>query len=191
MPWFPIWDLSLDLLFLFFPKPIFLQAVWIAILALEIEHQTRPWGVFLSDLPAEPMESQTSVSKQAPREFRNWRAQGTLRQPFVNPFPTFSANPSFGQPFPNLFCQPLSNPLFRGPPGTRLETRVNVRGEKKTNKQKTNKHKQFRRIVPEMGGGQIVYVFPFFFPGQKKETHKQNSQEISGKGRESPGTVPE
>ena len=39
-----------------------------------------------------------------------------------------------------------------------------------------------------MGGGQIVCVFPPF-PG-KKETHKQNSQEISGKGRESPGTVP-
>ena len=39
-----------------------------------------------------------------------------------------------------------------------------------------------------MGGGQIVYVFPFF-PGEKRETHKQNSQEISGKGRESPGTV--
>ena len=26
---------------------------------------------------------------------------------------------------------------------------------------KTNKHKQLRGIVPEMGGGQIVYVFPF------------------------------
>ena len=51
-----------------------------------------------------------------------------------------------------------------------------------------NKHKQLRGIVPEMGGGQIVYVFPFSWG--KKETHKQNSQEISGKGRESPGTVP-
>ena len=28
--------------------------------------------------------------------------------------------------------------------------------------QKTNEHKQLRRIVPEMGVGQIVYVFPFF-----------------------------
>ena len=53
---------------------------------------------------------------------------------------------------------------------------------------KTNKHKQLRGIVPEMGGGQIVYVFPFFLG--KRETHKQNSQEISGKSRESPGTVP-
>ena len=53
---------------------------------------------------------------------------------------------------------------------------------------KTNKHKQLCGIVPEMGGGQIVYVFPFFMG--KRETHKQNSQEISGKGRESPGTVP-
>ena len=53
---------------------------------------------------------------------------------------------------------------------------------------KNNKHKQLRGIVPEMGGGQIVYVFPFSWG--KRETHKQNSQEISGKGRESPGTVP-
>ena len=28
--------------------------------------------------------------------------------------------------------------------------------------EKTNKHKQLRGIVPEMGGGQIVYVFPLF-----------------------------
>ena len=52
----------------------------------------------------------------------------------------------------------------------------------------TNKHKQLRGIVPEMGGGQIVYVFPFF-PG-KRETHKQNVQEISGKGRDSPRIIP-
>ena len=58
------------------------------------------------------MESQTPVSKRAPREFQNWRVQGnplTLRQPFANPLPTFSANPS-------------PNPSFRA--GTRLETRV-------------------------------------------------------------------
>ena len=58
---------------------------------------------------------------------------------------------------------------------------------------KTNKHKQFRGIVPEMGGGQIVYVFPFFSWG-KRETHKQNSQEISGtvpgQSRDNPGTIP-
>ena len=38
-----------------------------------------------------PMESQTSVSKRAPRELQNWRAQGnppTLCQPFANPSPT-------------------------------------------------------------------------------------------------------
>ena len=33
----------------------------------------------------------------------------------------------------------------------------------------TNKHKQLRGIVPEMGGGQIVYVFPFSWG--KRETH--------------------
>ena len=68
------------------------------------------------------MESQTRVSKRAPREFRNWRVQGnplTLRQPFANPSPTPR------QPFANLFCQPLSNPLFPWTPGTRLETLVN------------------------------------------------------------------
>ena len=35
--------------------------------------------------------------------------------------------------------------------------------------EKTNKHKQLCGIVPEMGGGQIVYVFPFFL-GQKGNT---------------------
>ena len=66
------------------------------------------------------MESQTSVSKRAPREFRNWRVQGnplTLRQPFANPVPTLR------QPFDNLsptLCQPylptpLQAPLSVGP----------------------------------------------------------------------------
>ena len=52
-----------------------------------------------------PMESQTRVSKRAPREFRNWRVQGnplTLRQRCANPLQTFSANPS-------------PTPSFRGP----------------------------------------------------------------------------
>ena len=47
----------------------------------------------------------------------------------------------------------------------------------------------FVGLSPEMGGGQIVYVFPVFFWG-KGETHKQNSQEISRRGQDSPGTVP-
>ena len=34
---------------------------------------------------------------------------------------------------------------------------------------KTNRHKQLRGIVPEMGGGQIVYVFPLFL-GKKGNT---------------------
>ena len=63
--------------------------------------------------------------------------------------------------------------------------RIRTTSESSTSREKkTNKHKQLRGIVPEMGGGQIAYVFPFF------PTHKQNSQEISGKGRESPRTVP-
>ena len=61
---------------------------------------------------------------------------------------------------------------------------VHIRGAKKT-----NKHKQLLGIVPEMDGGQIVYVFLFFL-GKKRETHKQNSQEISEKGRDSPGIIP-
>ena len=56
--------------------------------------------------------------------------------------------------------------------------------------QKTNKHKQFRRIVLDMGGGQVVYLFPFFLGKNCRETHKQHSQEISGKGRDSPGIIP-
>ena len=55
------------------------------------------------------MESQTRVSKRAPRQFRNWRVQGNplaLRQPCANPSPTLR------QPFANLFCQPLSKPAF-------------------------------------------------------------------------------
>ena len=40
-----------------------------------------------------------------------------------------------------------------------------------------------------MGGGQFVYVFPFFL-GEKRETHKQNSKEISEKGPDSPGIIP-
>ena len=61
----------------------------------------------------EPMESQTRVSKRAPRKFRDWRVQGnppTLRQPFANPLPTFSANP-----LPTLSAIPSPTPSFRGP----------------------------------------------------------------------------
>ena len=71
------------------------------------------------------MESQTSVSKRVPREFRNWRVQGnplTLRQPFANPVPTLRQ--PFANPLPTFSCQPLSNPLFPWTPGTRLETLV-------------------------------------------------------------------
>ena len=37
-------------------------------------------------------------------------------------------------------------------------------------------------------GVKLFMCFPFSWG--KRETHKQNSQEISGKGRDSPGTVP-
>ena len=50
------------------------------------------------------------------------------------------------------------NVLFRSP------MKACRSGEKKT-----NKHKQLRGIVPEMGGGQIVYVFPLFL-GKKGNT---------------------
>ena len=46
------------------------------------------------------MESQTSVSKQAPRELQNWRVQGnplTLRQPFANPVPTLCQQGVFAE----------------------------------------------------------------------------------------------
>ena len=148
------------------------------------------------------------------------------------------------------------SPILVSPSQTRVACPIsalqpNFRGKK------NNKHKQLRGIVLEMGGGQIVYVFPFswgkkehinrqeasitwcdlFWPkfGQKMPKsislhdvleplkqalwasrdviissqicgsklqkvftlgdgcwlpNKQNSQEISGKGRDSPGTVP-
>ena len=44
---------------------------------------------------------------------------------------------------------------------------VRYSGEKKT-----NKHKQLRGIVPEMGGGRIVYVFPLFSGKKKAHKHK-------------------
>ena len=61
------------------------------------------------------IESQTSVSKRVPREFRYWRVQGnplTLCQPFANPSPTL------GQP---CLPTPLQPPLSVDP-GTGLET---------------------------------------------------------------------
>ena len=70
-----------------------------------------------------------------------------------------------------------------------LQNRNDPQGKKFGGAKKTNKHKQLRGIVPEMGGGQIVYVFPFFLVA-KRETHKYNSQEISGKRRDSPGIIP-
>ena len=86
-----------------------------------LEPNRTPYGVKSSET-SNSMESQTHVSKQAPRELRNWRVQGnpptlcqpfakfqplanplpTLRQPFANPLPTFSASPS-------------PTPSFRGP----------------------------------------------------------------------------
>ena len=63
-------------------------------------------------------------------------------------------------------------------------------------RKKTNKHKQLRGIVPEMGGGQSVYVFPPF-PGEKgKHINKipRKSQEKAGRApgqsRDNPGTIP-
>ena len=50
------------------------------------------------------------------------------------------------------------------------------------------KHKQLRRIVPEMGGGSNCLCVSLF-PGEKG-THKHNSLEISGEGWESPGIIP-
>ena len=70
------------------------------------------------------MESQTRVSKRAPREFRNWRVQGnppTLRKPFANPVPTLrqpfaNLSPTLCQPFlPTFSANPSPTPSFRGP----------------------------------------------------------------------------
>ena len=60
-------------------------------------------------------------------------------------------------------CSRLRERTPRNAVDLKLETNL-FRGRKKT-----NKHKQLRGIVPEMGGGQIVYVFPFFL-GKKGNT---------------------
>ena len=61
---------------------------------------------------------------------------------------------------------------------------------------KTNKHKQIRGIVPEWVG--VTLFMCFFFSWGKRETHEQNSEEISqekagrvpGQSRDNPGTIP-
>ena len=93
------------------------------------------------------MESQTRVSRRAPREFRTWRVQGnppTLRQPCANPSPTLR------QPFANLFCQtPLQPPLSVNP-RHHFETLVNgflARGFQKTSVRKSEMGRiRFRRV---------------------------------------------
>ena len=61
---------------------------------------------------------------------------------------------------------------------------------------KANKHKQLRGIVPEMGGGQIVYVFPPFPEEKGKHINKiaRKSQEkagrVPGQSWDNPGTIP-
>ena len=58
------------------------------------------------------------------------------------------------------------------------------------------KKKKLRGIVPEMGGGQIVYVFTFFFWGKGKHINKipRKSEEkagtVPGQSRDNPGTIP-
>ena len=50
-------------------------------------------------------------------------------------------------------------------------------------KKKTNKHKQLRGIIPEMVGGQSVYVFPVFLG-------KKHINKIPRKSQEKAGRVP-
>ena len=63
--------------------------------------------------------------------------------------------------------------------------------EQKSGEKKTNKHKQLRGIVPEMGGGQIVYVFPLFLTKKGKHIGKaEKAGIIPGQSRDNPGTIP-
>ena len=101
-----------------------------------------PFSLLKNSLENSPFrkteESQTQSSKRASRELQNSRVQGyppTLRQPFVNPSPTFRQ--PFRQPF-------LPTPSFRGPQApvlrhgltaswkrptiSKFETRVPTRG---------------------------------------------------------------
>ena len=118
------------------------------------------------------MDSQTRVSKRAPREFRNWRVQGnplTLRQPFANPWPTLRQTPRqpFANPLQNLFCQPLSNPHFPWTPGTRLETLVNGflgKVPQKSSRKIPGKILQnlYREVLNRVGADGVGVKFPIF-----------------------------
>ena len=59
-------------------------------------------------------------------------------------------------------------------------------------KKKNNKHKQLLGLSQERVAVRFVYVLPFSLG--ERETHEQNSREISGKrprqSRDNPGTIP-
>ena len=59
-----------------------------------------------------------------------------------------------------------------------------LRNFKQSGDKKTNKHKQLCGIVPEMRGGQLVYVFSFFL-GKREHINK-----IPRKSQKKAGTVP-
>ena len=63
-----------------------------------------------------------------------------------------------------------------------------ARGNLKSEDEKPININNFSGLFREWVGVKFVYVLPF--SGKKRETHKHNSQELSGKGRKSPWTVP-
>ena len=54
--------------------------------------------------------------------------------------------------------------------------------------EKNDNHKQLFRISQNWVGVNFVYVLPVSWG--KRDTHQQNSQEISGQSRDSPGIIP-
>ena len=82
---------------------------------------------------------------------------------------------------------PKFNPEI-GPKNSHCTPARPFSGEKK----KTNKHKQLRGIVPEMGGGQIVCVFPLFLRkrGNTQTKFPGNLRKRPGESQDSPGKIP-
>ena len=105
----------------------------------------------------EALSGTNSEKKRRPQPYWGGRILETLWKPQM---PWIIGLGAF-QPYSRGKFQETLWERFRGLSGIfpefLPESPSRTSGEKKT-----NKHKQLRGIVPEMGGGQIVYVFPLF-----------------------------
>ena len=76
--------------------------------------------------------------------------------------------PSFGRPWTKS-CSPTLGVVCHAESCSSLMCVVGDRSAPESGDKKNNKHKQLCGIVPDMDGGQTVYVFPLFL-GKKGNT---------------------